>query len=55
VVEYLVTNEPLVVKGDESEWSRAQVWDVLRRVILDEALVKDFSENSRFVEDMGLS
>ncbi|HYV03682.1 MAG TPA: hypothetical protein VFB82_03795 [Blastocatellia bacterium] len=55
LVEYLVTNEPLAVKGDESEWSRAQVSDVLRRVIIKETLVDDFSEDSRFVEDMRLS
>lgn len=54
LVDYLVANEPLVVKGDEAAWSRAQVWDVLRRVITDETAVTDFSQDSRFVEDMHL-
>jgi len=54
LVDYLVTNEPLVVKAEEVAWSRAQVWDVLKRVIIDETAVKDFSEDSRFVEDMYL-
>lgn len=54
LAEYLVANEPLLVKGAESAWSRAQVWDVLRRVIEDETAARDFSEDSRFVEDMHL-
>jgi len=53
LVEYLVTNEPLLVKG-ESAWTKAQVWEVLRRVIVDETAVTDFSEDSRFVDDMHL-
>jgi hypothetical protein len=54
LVDYLVTNEPLVVKGDEAAWSRAQVSDVLKRLIVDETSVSDFTEDSRFVEDMHL-
>ena len=54
LVDYLVTNEPLIVKAEEVGWSRAQVWDVLRRVIMDETAARDFSEDSRFVEDMHL-
>src|SRR5689334_7854063 len=30
LIDYLVTNEPLLVKGDETSWSRDQVWDVLK-------------------------
>ena len=54
LVDYFVTNEPLIVKGKEAAWSREQVWDVLERVIRDETSVTDFSEDSRFVEDMQL-
>jgi hypothetical protein len=54
LVENLLANEPLLVKGAEAAWSRAQVWEVLRLVIEDETGVKDFSEDSRFVEDMHL-
>jgi hypothetical protein len=56
LVEYLVTNEPLVIKGQEEAWSRGQVWEVLRRVIVDEVAVteRDFTEDSRFIEDMHL-
>jgi hypothetical protein len=54
LAEYLVANEPLLVKGAEAAWSRAQVWEVLRRVIEDETSVTNFSEDSRFVEDMHL-
>ena len=54
LVDYFVTNEPLIVKGNEIAWSRKQVWDVLERVIRDDTGVKDFSEDSRFVEDMHL-
>ena len=55
LVEYLVENEPLVVKGEELTWSRAQVWDVLKRLIIDETAATDFSEDSRFVQDMHLN
>lgn len=54
LVDYLVTNEPLIVKGNETSWSREQVWDVLKRVIKDETSINDFSEDSRFVEDLHL-
>ena len=54
LIDYFVTNEPLIVKGKETAWSRQQVWDVLERVIKDETAVTDFSEDSRFVEDMHL-
>ena len=54
LVDYLVTNEPLIVKGNEAAWSREQVWDVLKRLIRDETAVRDFSEDSRFIEDMHL-
>ena len=54
LVDYFVTNEPLIVKGNEVAWSKEQVWDVLERVIRDETSVTDFTEDSRFVEDMHL-
>ncbi len=54
LTDYFVTNEPLIVKGKEAAWSRKQVWDVLERVIRDETGVTNFSEDSRFVEDMHL-
>ena len=54
LVDYFVTNEPLIVKGKETAWSRRQVWDVLERVIRDDTGVTHFSEDSRFIEDMHL-
>ena len=54
LVDYFVTNEPLLVKGKETAWSRDQVWDVLERVVRDETGVTNFSADSRFVEDMHL-
>lgn len=54
LIYYLVTNEPLIVKGEETAWSRAQVWDVLERLIKEETSVKHFTEDSRFIEDMHL-
>jgi hypothetical protein len=54
LVDFLVTNYPLLLKGSQTAWSRSQVRDVLWRVITDETGVKDFSENTRFVDDMGL-
>jgi len=54
LVDYFVTNEPLLVKGNETAWSREQVWDVLERVIRDDTGIKEFSPDSRFVQDMHL-
>ena len=54
LVDYLVTNEPLMLKGNETSWSREQVWDVMKRLITDETAITDFSEDSRFIEDMHL-
>jgi hypothetical protein len=42
------------VKGEERRWTRAQVKDVLWRVIADDTGVRDFTGSSRFVDDMGL-
>jgi len=52
LVDYFVTNEPLLVKGKETAWSREQVWDVLERLIRDETGLTKFSEDARFVENM---
>jgi hypothetical protein len=52
LINYFVTNEPLIVKGKETAWSRKQVWDVLERVIRDETSATQFSADSRFIEDM---
>ncbi len=54
LVEYFVMSEPLTVKGSEKTWTRAQVWDVLKRVIADEIGIKNFTEDSHFIKDMGL-
>ena len=54
LVHFLVANYPLLLKGNQRHWSRSQVRDVLWWVIRDETGVKDFSENTRFVDDMHL-
>ncbi len=54
LMDYVLTNDASGVKGPESRWTRRQVEDVLRRVIVDETGVKDFTGTSRFVDDMGL-
>ncbi len=54
LVDYLVVYDLPILKGEETAWSRAQVRDALRRLIIDETGVTDFSDDSRFVEDMHL-
>jgi hypothetical protein len=54
LVKHVVADHPLVIKGAELEWSRAQVWEVLSNLIIEETAVTDFSEDSRFVQDMHL-
>ncbi|HEX8337263.1 MAG TPA: hypothetical protein VF621_11080 [Pyrinomonadaceae bacterium] len=54
LVDYVLAHDPRSLKGGERRWTRAQVRDVLWRVIEDETAVKDFTGESRFVDDMGL-
>lgn len=54
LTDYVLTNDAAGVKGPEGSWTRRQVEDVLRRVIVDETGVRDFTGSSRFVDDMGL-
>lgn len=54
LIDHVLSHDPLRVKGEERKWTRKQVEDVLRRVIEDETGVKDFTGESRFVDDMGL-
>ena len=54
LIDYVLTNDVLSVKGSERVWTKAQVRDVLWRVIADDTGVRNFTGASRFVDDMGL-
>ena len=54
LIDHVLSHEHQSVKGSESKWTRAQVKDVLWRVIEDETGVRNFTGASSFVDDMGL-
>lgn len=54
LIDFVLAHDPRGVKGVERAWTRAQVKDVLWRVIADDTGVKDFTGTSHFVDDMGL-
>ena len=54
LIDYVLRHDPLIVKGEGRRWTRAQVKDVLWRVIEDETGVEEFTGESRFVDDMGV-
>lgn len=54
LIDHVLAHDHAGVKGGERRWTRAQVRDVLWRVIADDTGVKDFTGESRFVDDMGL-
>ena len=54
LIDHLLSHDPLGVKSPERKWTKAQVEDILRRVIQDETGIKNFTGSSRFVDDMGL-
>ena len=54
LIDHVLAHDHSSVKGEERRWTRAQVKDVLWRVIADDTGVRDFTGSSRFVDDMGL-
>ena len=51
LAKYVAVNSPHTFK---KEWTREQVAELVRQIIIDETAVSDFTEDSRFVEDMHL-
>jgi acyl carrier protein len=51
LAKFLVANNPLCFKR---EWTRDQVAETVREIIVDETGVSDFNEDSHFIEDMNL-
>ena len=52
---FLVERAPATVKEGDPKWSRAQVADVVRRLIRSElGVTKPYTETSSFVEDLGI-
>jgi hypothetical protein len=51
LAKHLASHSPGSFK---KEWTREEVAETLRQIIIDETGVKDFTEDSRFVEDMHL-
>ena len=52
--EFLATYAPGELKGPEAGWTREQIRAVVHGLIRDMFNVGEFSDDSRFVEDMGL-
>ncbi len=52
--EFLGLSAPYAFLAPDERWSRAQVAAVVHRIIHDEIGITDYSEDSRFVQDMGI-
>jgi acyl carrier protein len=54
LAKYLSVHGPHVFKKEKRGWTRAQVAQVVREIIIDQVGVKDFTEDSHFVDDLHL-
>lgn len=53
---WIVANGPQVVEAPPGEWSREQVAEKVREIIIDQlGCEKDYREDANFVKDLGLS
>jgi hypothetical protein len=55
LVSFLVIRNPQVLKIDQKKWSREQVAAVIREIVIETLDCKNYREDARFVEDLGLS
>ena len=54
LARYILLHSPHTFKREKRGWTREQVASVVREVIIDETGVKDFTEDSHFIDDMHL-
>jgi acyl carrier protein len=54
LAKYLAASKPHVFKRDQRTWTREQVAQVIRHIIIDEAGRTDFTEDSHFINDLHL-
>jgi acyl carrier protein len=54
VAKYVSVHSPSSFKKEGIGWTRAQVAAVVREIIVDETGIKDFTEDSHFIDDMHL-
>jgi hypothetical protein len=52
LVEYLLLRSPHTFKRGERAWTRAQVAEVVRAIIVEEIGITNFTEDSHFIKDM---
>jgi hypothetical protein len=52
---YLATRCPSAVKGQAATWTRAEITEIVTRLMSEELGVTSFEMSDRFVQDLGLS
>jgi hypothetical protein len=52
LARFMVARNPTLLESAAPAWTRERVWCVLRALILEHLDVTDFTEDSRFVQDM---
>jgi hypothetical protein len=55
LVRWVIAKEPRLVVDAPERWTRERVALVVRQIVIEVLGVTDFDEDSRFVEDMGMS
>jgi hypothetical protein len=53
-VRWLVANNPQLLGAPPGQWSRELVAEKVRGIVIDQLGVKNYREDARFVEDLGL-
>lgn len=54
LAHFLVERQPVLIKGEQHGWTRAQIAEVVHRLIRSELGVQQYTADSHFVEDMGV-
>ena len=52
LVQHLIMHSPHCIKRDKRSWTRAQIAETIRAIIVDEIGITEFHEDSHFIKDM---
>jgi acyl carrier protein len=55
LARWLVANNPQLLGAPPGQWSREQVAEKVREIVVDHLGAKNYREDARFVEDLGLN
>jgi acyl carrier protein len=55
MARWLVANNPELIRAPPGQWSREQVAEKVREIVMDQLGLDNYREDARFVEDLGMN